>query len=82
MLKWSFGAMHGRTTDLWQKQTSSLIVPEMLKELIEKGFTGLYIDRDGYADGGQAIEAHLSQLLKIMPHVDNHRSFWDLRELR
>ncbi len=79
-LKWSFGAIRGRATDFWQRQTSSLSIPEMLKELIQKGFTGLYIDRNGYADYGYSIETCLSQFLIAPALVDSHRSFWDLRK--
>lgn len=78
-LQWSFGAVKGRATDLWQRKVSSLEAPEMIKELIKKGFTGLYIDRNGYADYGYSIETRLSQLLTAPIVVDSHRSFWDLR---
>lgn len=82
LLKWSFGAMRGRQTSDWQQQTSALEVPDMLHELIQKGFTGLYIDRMGYPDQGQSIELSLSQLLDAPPLIEGHRSFWDLRTLR
>lgn len=80
-LKWSFGAMKGRKIAQWQKQTSGLDVKGMLQEIVQNGFTGLYIDRNGYEDAGQSIESSLSQLLNAAPLIDKHQSFWDLREL-
>ncbi len=80
-LKWSFGAMRGRKTDRWQKQASGLPTLEMLTVLVQKGFTGLYVDKFGYPDEGQLIMAQLSQVIKIPPLFDYHgRSFWDLRQ--
>jgi len=80
-LKWSFGAMRRRDVSRWQKRTSRLDLPDMLKEITQKGFTGLYIDKFGYADAGGEIHNRLSQLLKTDPIYDKHgRSFWDLRD--
>lgn len=77
--RWSFGAIKGRAIDFWQKKVSSSSVPEMLDELISKGFTGLYLNRQGYKDHGLAIEKELAQILDIMPHTRPNASFWDLR---
>lgn len=77
--KWSFGAIKGRTTDLWQKKISDSSIPEMIDELVTRGFNGLYVNRQGYQDHGQAIEKELSQLLGATPHVNPNASFWDLR---
>jgi len=62
-LKWSYGAMKGRPEDMWVKETSRLPVSLMLARLRTFGFRGLYIDSNGYADGGLELERQLTPLL-------------------
>jgi phosphoglycerol transferase len=82
-LKWSFGAMRGREPDLWQRQTAQLDVSDMIHELKDKGFTGLYLDKFGYLDAADQMMRELSKVLKRPPLFDMHgRSFWDLREVK
>jgi phosphoglycerol transferase len=49
-LRWSYGAMKSRDTDIWQRQTLSLPVDESLQVLRKNGFRGIYLDRRGFAD--------------------------------
>ncbi len=74
--------MNKRPTSEWQKKASRLPVPEMLKEIVQKGFTGLYLDKFAYDDEAQALMESLGKVVKTPPIFDYHgRSFWDLREL-
>lgn len=68
-LRWSYGAIKGRDTSLWQKETSAKPPAEMLKELKAKGFAAVYIDRTGFTDRAAALEAALSKNLKGKPVV-------------
>ncbi|MEO5561405.1 MAG: hypothetical protein ABIO49_15705 [Dokdonella sp.] len=58
-LHWSFGDMHGRSSDTWDEQVSSLSSKEMAVALGHAGFGAVYVDRRGYADHGAAIEKEL-----------------------
>ncbi len=78
-LKWSFGAIKGRTVDKWQKATASYPVAEMVDELVGKGFSGIYLNRLGYQDRGAEIEAQLAEILQVTPISNAEISFWDLR---
>lgn len=49
-LRWSYGAPYGSENDLWNRATSGLEPEAMVAELREKGFAGIYLDRDGYTD--------------------------------
>jgi len=62
-LRWSFGAMRGRPVDLWQQQVSALPTPQLLTEVTRAGFDGLYLNRDGYADGGKQLEREITGIL-------------------
>jgi phosphoglycerol transferase len=44
------------------------------------GFSGIYLDRDGFADRGAATEAELTRLLGAAPMVswNNRQSFFDM----
>ncbi len=62
-LRWSYGAMKGREADLWQRETSALPTADFVSAIAARGFSGIYIDRSGYADQGAALEAELTQLI-------------------
>ena len=60
-LRWSFGAMKGRFGDSWQKYAVDRPTPETLRTIALAGFSGVWVDRDGYADRGAAVEAKLAK---------------------
>ena len=61
-MKWSYGEVHGRPQD-WVDDASRLPVPLMVDGVAAAGFSGIYVDRAGYADGGKSIEAELRKAL-------------------
>jgi len=62
-LRWSFGDMHGRASDLWNEQASTLHGTEFVAAVAGAGFGAVYVDRRGYADRGVAIERELAPVL-------------------
>jgi len=79
-LRWSFGAMKGREGEVWQAWVAAKPAPEMIETLAAAGFSGLYLDRDGYRDGGAKLSAEISGALNQTPlSSDNRRLlFFDL----
>jgi phosphoglycerol transferase len=79
-LHWSFGASRGGPGDRWQQAVSGRPVATLVENLALAGFSGLYLDRKGYVDGGAAVEAQLSQALGTRRVVsgDGTRSFFNL----
>ena len=83
-LRWSWGAMKGRPEDL----TPSFVgrpLELLLPDVAALGFDGIYIDRRGFADHGDQIEAQLSSMLggqHPMLSRDGDLSFFDLRAYR
>ncbi|MGJ7571733.1 DUF7024 domain-containing protein [Variovorax sp. RB2P76] len=61
-MRWSFGTMAGREGDNFYKELSQQPLSVQLEIVRHLGFTGLYIDRRGYADRGAAIEGELHKL--------------------
>ncbi|MGA2742539.1 MAG: hypothetical protein ABSG65_34510 [Bryobacteraceae bacterium] len=59
-LRWSYGAMKGRYWDAWQARLGPLPIEDLLETVAVAGFSGIYIDRNGYADRGAVIGAGLS----------------------
>ncbi len=55
--------MRGRPADEWQKQLASLPLSQMLPTIAEAGFQGIYVDRNGYTDGGNDVVSRLGALL-------------------
>ncbi len=78
-LHWSAGGIRGRTTE-WQWPASRLRIRALLRGLVAMGFTGVMIDRNGYADDARHQVRALRRWLG--PAVDrNHGRLlaWDLR---
>lgn len=47
-IKWSYGASNDSENDIWYKNTSELDLDDMCQELIAKGFSGIYLNLNGY----------------------------------
>lgn len=73
-VKWSYGAITGRATNLWQQSVSLLPVQEMVDTLAASGFQGIYLDRMGYGDDGREMIEKFSQILGQSPiHSEDGR---------
>ena len=70
----------GRADDAWQRATAALPVPEMVRELRAKGFTGVWVQLNGYADDGAQITRELTKELGGAPlrSADGVFAFWKL----
>lgn len=47
-LKWSYGAPKGRSASAWSQIIASLNTEDMVKNLAEAGFSGIFINREAY----------------------------------
>ncbi len=68
-LRWSYPAIVGRSSYVWQKEVSELDVKNFISELKKNDFAGLYLDRNIYIikygkERLQAFEAQLKSILK------------------
>jgi len=72
-IHWSYGAVRGREADAWLSNLSRKPVDVQVKTLEEAGFSGLVINRNGYADNSQAIEQTLRDLLQVTPIVSDNQ---------
>jgi phosphoglycerol transferase len=79
-LRWSYGAMKGRAADAWQAWVAAKPPREMIETLVLAGFSGVYLNRDGYADWGTGATLDLARVLHQSPRSsDPHRLlFFDL----
>jgi phosphoglycerol transferase len=62
-LRWSYGAMKGRPADQWHRDLALRPLPERLQMLALAGFSAVYVNRTGFADGAGALEPELNRLL-------------------
>ena len=60
-LRYSYGAIKGRGRDVWQNAASQLPLPEMVATLERYGFAAIYVNRNGYADGGAGLLSGLRE---------------------
>jgi len=81
-LRWSYGAIKNRDGDRAQQRVAELPAEEFVKTLVMGGFSGIYLDRFGYEDGGAAREAELSNLLQTAPLIssNNRLVFFNLAD--
>jgi phosphoglycerol transferase len=79
-LRWSYGAMKNRETDLAQQRVASLRPAELAQTLTVAGFSGIYVDRYGYEDNGAALEGEMSRVLQSTPLIsqDGRLVFFNL----
>jgi phosphoglycerol transferase len=68
---WSYASMKGRAGSSWLEGLSQFPIETQLLIIGEQGFEGLYLDRFGWADNGQEIEASISAILNSTPLVSN-----------
>lgn len=80
---WSYGAVKGRPDADWQWQRVRDAVGPIgsLPGLLGMGFTGLWVDRAGYADGGTEIRTQLEAALGVAPMVspNGRQLYFDMR---
>jgi phosphoglycerol transferase len=79
-LRWSYGAMKGRPAD-WESQTTAMPVPTLMAGVVAAGFSGIWIDRFGYADNGVSLAGQIQAALGTPPigSDDGRFLFFDLR---
>lgn len=72
-LKWSYGGMKGRRSDIWNQKVASLDTEDMVKTISIAGFNGIYIDKRAYTDANyNNLEMELTNILKTKPvYSDN-----------
>ena len=83
-LRWSFGATKGRRQAEWQARVAARPIPEMITALRQSGFMGLYINRNGYEDGGARMLEELKPILGL-PQLESRRHdlwFFKLSKIR
>jgi hypothetical protein len=76
-INWSYCAMKGRKSSIWQEKISGMPIREMISEAKKVGFNGVYIDRRGYIDRASLLEAELKLITNNLPIVsrDNNKSY-------
>jgi hypothetical protein len=65
-LRWSYGAPAGEEDDRWQQAVAAQPTPEMVKSVREAGFSGIYLNLDGYADRAK-LQNELRAVLGVEP---------------
>ncbi|MDR6535958.1 sugar translocase [Variovorax soli] len=66
-LRWSSGGTRGREADLFYRELSKKPLGEQLECVRALGFSGVYIDRNGYADNGASVVDEMTRRLGRAP---------------
>jgi phosphoglycerol transferase len=83
-LRWSYGTVRGRAGHSWLRYTAALPPDQLVETLAWAGFSGIYIGRNGFTDGGRRIEMALGAVLGGVPLVspDERLVFYNLKDYR
>jgi phosphoglycerol transferase len=74
-VKWSYGAFKGTDADAIIKYISKQTGSALVEDLVATGYTGLYIDRFGYADSAAALEKQVRAIIRTEPFVSHDDRF-------
>ncbi len=79
-VRWSYGALNGRETQIWQQSISQLPLQKLVDIVAISGFKGIYLNRRGYPDEGEKTVSELSEILKTQPMTssDGWQVFFNL----
>ncbi len=79
-LHWSYAGMKGREGDLFYRALSQESIEKQLEVIRRLGFSGVYIDRRGYADNAQDLIGHLTALIgpPTLIRADNEIVFFPI----
>ena len=72
--------MINERSDLWQRRAQEQPPPELVRRLVEAGFSGIYLDRRLLPENGAALEEELYNILGEPPTVSltSQLSFFSL----
>ncbi|HEX5272559.1 MAG TPA: hypothetical protein VFW33_18805, partial [Gemmataceae bacterium] len=81
-LRWSYGAVKGREADDWQRRTAAQPAADLVNTLVGAGFRGIYVNRAGFADEGEALVKDLrtAGLAEPLPSRSGRLLFYDLAD--
>jgi phosphoglycerol transferase len=78
-MRWSYAAIKGSRSDLWQQEVTALPPDEFLRRIVLAGFVGVTIERRGFSDRGAAWENALRpHATRAMSHPDRSLIFFDV----
>ncbi|MDQ7743551.1 hypothetical protein [Hydrogenophaga pseudoflava] len=82
-LRWSYGGMVGRESDLWLRQLATLPVQDMARAAADRGFAGIWLNRRALPDGGAATAAALRSIgvVRTLDNADRSIAFFSLKPL-
>lgn len=61
-LRFSYGALKGRSRGQWQRDLAQMTTAEKVEALESSGFAAIYLNRRGFADRGETLLAELAAL--------------------
>ena len=74
-LSWSYGAIKGQYSDLWQQNLVSQPIQRMLEGAALAGFDAIYIDREGFPDRAENLISSLDESVPEEPLTSQNGRF-------
>jgi hypothetical protein len=59
-LRFSYGALRGRSRGRWQREIETLSTPDLVAKLERSGFAAVYLNRSGFADRAEKLLLELA----------------------
>jgi phosphoglycerol transferase len=70
-LKWSYGAVKGRAGAAAIAALSTMPVAQLVVSARSDGYAGIWVDREGYADGGVALVQGIAAATQAQPLISS-----------
>jgi phosphoglycerol transferase len=74
-LRWSYGAVLGRDPEIWQRWVADQPPRDLVRTVAAAGFSGLYLNREGYPDGAVGLAVAIGDVLGQSPIRSGHGRF-------
>jgi len=71
-LRWSYGALRGRDEEAWQRWIADQPPRALVDTVAAAGFSGLYLNREGYPDGAAGLISEIGGVLGQSPIRSGH----------
>ena len=82
-LRFSYMGMKGRGGDLFYRSLSKESVEKQIDVMMKLGFSGIYVDKRGFSDNGQAVIHDITKILGAQPsftRADGEVVFFEIKQ--
>ena len=70
-LRFSYGSMKGRQREQWQQELGQVPLDKAVEQLVQRGFSAIYVNRNAFPDKGRQIIEQLRAMGHTKPRIES-----------